>query len=47
MQKANGSPVLIEADGTTARLERVMLDASTHDEAWLQQLRRDTREGSE
>lgn len=38
MQKSVGSPVLVNADGRSARLERVFLGAGTHNENWLQAL---------
>lgn len=38
MQKAAGSPILVDSSGHSSRLERVFLGAGNHNEAWLQAL---------
>ena len=38
MKKTSGSPVLISSGGACPKLERIILAAGTHDEAWLQKL---------
>jgi hypothetical protein len=38
MHRSAGSPVLVSSEGQSSRLERVVLGAGTHSEAWLQAL---------
>ncbi len=38
MKKSSGSPILICSGGDCPKLERIILGAGTHDEAWLQDL---------